>query len=123
MTNFTGLTIRVGTADYSVEEVANLMQKHDLFGQVSYHDGIIELEPTLCNDRKKNVIIHELIHACLFEAGYDEQDEEQVRRLGNVLTQVLRDNDFGFMRESAHVFTSDDEDVEYKSLKEALLDE
>jgi hypothetical protein len=40
-----------------------------------------------------------LLHACLFEAGYDEQDEEQVRRLGNVLTQVLRDNDFGFMRD------------------------
>jgi hypothetical protein len=99
MTNYNGLTFRVGTCDFKVEEVANLLHKHDLLGQVSYHDCIIELEPELCDQRKKNVIIHELLHACLFEAGYDEQDEEQVRRLGNVLTQVLRDNSFEFLQE------------------------
>jgi hypothetical protein len=94
-----GLTLRVGTADYTVKEVEGLQKKYDLYGQVTYDDAQIVVEPTLCAQRKANVIIHELLHACLFEAGYDEQDEEQVRRLGNVLTQVLRDNDFAFMRE------------------------
>jgi hypothetical protein len=97
--NINGLTFRVGTLDYRVTETPDLLRKHDLFGQVTYDDGLIEIEPTLSEQRKHNVIIHELLHAALFEAGYDEQDEEQVRRLGNVLTQVLRDNDFGFMRE------------------------
>jgi hypothetical protein len=103
--NYNGLTFRVGTCDFRVEEVTNLLHKHDLLGQVSYHDCIIELEPELCDQRKHNVIIHELLHAVMFEAGYDEQDEEQVRRLGNVLTQVLRDNDFGFLRDQEEEYT------------------
>jgi hypothetical protein len=94
-----GLTFRVGTLDYRVTETPDLLRKHELFGLVTYDDGLIEIEPTLSEQRKHNVIIHELLHAALFEAGYDEQDEEQVRRLGNVLTQVLRDNSFGFIRE------------------------
>jgi hypothetical protein len=97
--NINGLTFRVGALDYKVTETPDLLRKHELFGQVTYDDGLIEIEPTLSEQRKHNVIIHELVHAMLFEAGYDEQDEEQVRRLGNVLTQVLRDNDFGFMRD------------------------
>jgi hypothetical protein len=50
----------------------------------------------------------------LFEAGYDEQDEEQVRRLGNVLTQVLRDNNFDFMRDE------DEEETKINGALEAL---
>jgi hypothetical protein len=94
-----GLKFRVGSNDYTVVEIEGLMRKYELYGQVTYSDCRIELEPDLAETRKHNVIIHELLHAALFEAGYDEQDEEQVRRLGNVLTQVLRDNDFGFMRD------------------------
>jgi hypothetical protein len=97
--NINGLTFRVGANDYQVAEVDGLMRKYDLYGQVTNSDNRIEIEPTLESTRKSNVVIHELLHAMLFEAGYDEQDEEQVRRLGNVLTQVLRDNDFEFMRE------------------------
>jgi hypothetical protein len=104
-------TFRVGTIDYEVTETPDLLRKHDLMGQVTFDDGIIEIEPLLSQQRKQNVLIHELLHACLYEAGYDEQDEEQVRRLGNVLTQVLRDNDFEFMR---------DEDEEETKINKAL---
>jgi hypothetical protein len=107
-------TFRVGTIDYAVTETPDLLRKHELFGQVTYDDGIIEIEPTLSQQRKQNVLIHELVHAMLFEAGYDEQDEEQVRRLGNVLTQVLRDNDFEFMRDE------DEEETKVKTALEAL---
>jgi hypothetical protein len=96
MTDLNGLTFAVGSIDYTVKEVEGLMRKYELFGQVTYADGTIELEPELSQARKANVIVHELLHASLFEAGYDEQDEEQVRRLGNVLTQVIRDNMAGF---------------------------
>jgi hypothetical protein len=87
-----GLTFAVGSMDYSVSEIDELHSKYSLFGQVMYADGRIEIDSKLSQARKANVIIHELLHAALFEAGYDEQDEEQVRRLGNVLTQVIRDN-------------------------------
>jgi hypothetical protein len=87
-----GMTFRVGTADYVVVETPHLTTKHALLGQVTYDDAQIAIEPTMCNQRKANVIVHELVHAMLFEAGYDEHDEDQVRRFSNVLTQVLRDN-------------------------------
>jgi hypothetical protein len=105
-----GLTFLIGSNEYTVVEVDGLMCKYELFGQVTYSDCRIEIEPTLAETRKHNVIIHELLHAALFEAGYDEQDEEQVRRLGNVLTQVLRDNDFAFMHEEEEGVTIETDD-------------
>ncbi|AYA77359.1 ImmA/IrrE family metallo-endopeptidase [Bacillus sp. Y1] len=98
-----GLTFRIGTADYKVVEKPDLMIKHNLLGQITYHDARIEVEPTLCDQRKASVIIHELVHAMLYEAGYDEHDEDQVVRLGNVLTQVLRDNSFDILCEEEDV--------------------
>jgi len=41
-----------------------------------------------------------VVHAMLYEAGYDEQSEEQVVSLGKVLAMLLRDNDFSFMRDN-----------------------
>ena len=94
------LSFRIGSVDYVVKEIEGLHDSgEELLGQVTYHDTQIRLNSESSECRKKNVLIHELLHAMLYEAGYDEQDEEMVRRLGNVLTQVLTDNDFGFMRE------------------------
>ena len=93
-------SIRVGPVNYEVTEVEGLHDKgEELLGWVTYSDALIRLDSESSEGRKKNVLIHELVHAMLYEAGYDEQEEELVRRLSNVLTQVLRDNDFGFMRE------------------------
>jgi hypothetical protein len=108
-----GLKFLVGSNEYTVVEVDGLMRKYELYGQVTYSDCRIEIDPTLADTRKHNVLIHELLHAMLFEAGYDEQDEEQVRRLGNVLTQVLRDNDFGFMRDEEEVVDNNYERAEW----------
>jgi hypothetical protein len=108
------MKFRVGSVDYHLLEVPNLYRKYELFGQVAFDTCEIEIDADLDQIRKHNVIIHELLHAALFEAGYDEQDEEQVRRLGNVLTQVLRDNDFGFMRDE------DEEESETRKALEAL---
>ena len=93
-----GLKFRIGAVDYEIKEVADLHDKgEELLGCVTYDDCLIRIDSALSDERKRNIIIHELLHAMLYEAGYDEQDEELVRRLGNVLAQVLRDNDFGFM--------------------------
>jgi hypothetical protein len=52
-----GLTFRVGALDYRITETPDLLRKHDLFDQVTYDDGLIEIEPTLSEQRKHNVII------------------------------------------------------------------
>src|SRR5690554_398632 len=98
MNNNLPKTFRIGSVDYSIKEVEGLHDPgQELLGSVTYHDTLIRIDSESDDSRKKDVLIHELLHAMLYEAGYDEQDEELVRRLGNVLTQVLIDNDFGFM--------------------------
>src|SRR5690625_3146826 len=93
-------SIRVGAIDYSVEEVAGLHDKgQELLGWVTYHDASIRIDSDASMGRKKNVLIHELLHAILYEASYDEHEEEMVMRLRNVITQVLIDNYFRFMRD------------------------
>ncbi|MEK4178541.1 ImmA/IrrE family metallo-endopeptidase [Aeribacillus sp. FSL K6-1121] len=92
------MKFRIGCVNYEVKEVDELREKYSLYGQVTYDDCTIEIDADLSKERKHNVIAHELLHAMFFEAGYDEHDEDLIRRVGNVLAQVLRDNDFGFMR-------------------------
>lgn len=42
----------------------------------------------------ERVIMHDVIHAVLYEAGYDleEQDEQQIERVSRVLHQLIKDN-------------------------------
>jgi hypothetical protein len=96
-----GKTFRVGGIDYSVEVVPQLYERHQLYGQVTYKDAHIQIDDSLAKDRANETLIHELLHAMLFEAGYYDHDEELVKRLAAVLHQVLRDNDFSFVRGDA----------------------
>lgn len=96
-----GMKIRVGAVDYNVKEVENLHDNgRELFGWVTYGDCTIRLDAAMDKCRKEGVLVHEMLHAMLYEAGFDEQDEDMVNRLGNVLHGVLRDNNFEFLREA-----------------------
>lgn len=97
-------SFRIGSVNYAVKEVEDLHDSgQELYGWVTYHDTLIRIDTESSECRKKSVLVHELLHAMLYEAGYDDQDEDLVRRLGNVMTQVLIDNDFGFMRKGEDV--------------------
>jgi hypothetical protein len=98
MMNLNERTFRIGAVDYTVELVPKLAHLHEVLGQVSYDDTNIQLEADMSPTRRNDVLVHELLHAIFFEAGYGEQDEDTINRVGHVLAQVLRDNDFGFMR-------------------------
>lgn len=65
-------------------------------GACSYSDGTIEVLKELQETRKEQVFCHELVHAMFNEAGFDEQDEDTVNRLGIVLYQVLKENKLYF---------------------------
>lgn len=106
--------LRIGSVDYTIESVPKLHERYHLFGQVTYKDTHIQIDESLSQTRANEAVIHEMLHAILFEAGYMEQDEDLVNRTASVLTQVLRDNDFGFMRGE-----SESERFE-RSLKESI---
>jgi len=91
-------SFRVGSVDYTVAITPKIAALDCSWGKVSYGNTSIELADGLSEERLKNVLIHELTHAIFHEAGFIEHDEDMINRVGNVLAQVLRDNDFGFMR-------------------------
>lgn len=85
-------TIKVGGVNYSVAEKENLIQKDELWGEVNYFNTEINIDSSLSNDRKEQVLIHEVTHAIFLEAGYKEQDEDMINRVSIILHQVLKDN-------------------------------
>lgn len=90
--------VKVAGIEYRVEEIRDLMSDNSIYGQVNYHNNKIVIDDSMESQRKEVVFVHEMFHAILFEAGYDEQDEEMVRRVSNVLHQVLKDNNLCFSK-------------------------
>ncbi|HEM6463440.1 TPA: ImmA/IrrE family metallo-endopeptidase [Streptococcus suis] len=66
--------------------------ERNLWGYCDYERQIIYVRESLSEERKRQVLIHELTRAMLQEAGYKEQDEDLVTRFSIILHQVLIDN-------------------------------
>ncbi|SMO92123.1 hypothetical protein SAMN06264849_11428 [Melghirimyces algeriensis] len=87
--------VKVGAITYTVEDVARQFSRESLFGQIFYGDHRIELAEDISEQRRFQTFIHELVHAILFEMGMEDyNDEEFVRRLANMLTQVIVANEW-----------------------------
>jgi Zn-dependent peptidase ImmA (M78 family) len=96
-------TVKVAGITYHTKEVDNLSYDHNLYGQVTYANTLIKIDSGLSEEKKEQVFVHELFHAILHEAGYDEHDEEMVRRVANVLYQVLKDNELRFSQQNEQI--------------------
>ena len=86
------MEIKVGGIHYSIEAKENVIKDTGSLGFCDYEGARIVVDASLAPERMQQVIIHELTHAIMFEAGFDEQDEDMVNRFGIVLHQVLCDN-------------------------------
>lgn len=83
---------KIGGVNYKVIKVKGLAKEHGVIGQILYDDLIIKIDADLPVDRQEETFIHEMLHGVFFEAGYTEQDEDMINRIGKVLYQVLKDN-------------------------------
>ena len=88
--------VKIGGIEYEIREEDGMEMKHDALGQIFYSKGHIQLEKDMPDDRKEQILIHEILHGIFYEAGYLEQEEEMITRVGTVLYQVLKDNRFEF---------------------------
>lgn len=88
--------VNVAGINYEVKEVEGLTFDHGLGGQIIYPKGIIKIDSDLCEDKKEQVFVHEMLHAIFTESGYDDHEEDMVNRLGITLYQVLKDNKLCF---------------------------
>ncbi|ENZ7246183.1 ImmA/IrrE family metallo-endopeptidase [Enterococcus hirae] len=87
--------IKIGGMNYRIEEKEAPDNNPQCYGVCVYHDAHIEIKTTLSKERKEQTLIHEMLHAIFFEAGFEEHEEEVVNRVSIVLYQVLKENDLG----------------------------
>ena len=63
--------------------------------------ALIEIRDEMPKQKQDQTLIHEMTHAMFSEMGIViENDEDLVNRVGLILYQVLKDNDFSWIQES-----------------------
>lgn len=93
--------VKVGGITYEIKrkESVEVNQDKNYYGVCNFKDAVIEVSTTVNQQRQEQTLLHELMHAVFHEAGIEIEDEEDiVNRSSLVLYQVLKDNDFSFLR-------------------------
>lgn len=86
--------LKVAGIEYKVQVKELVDNDPSTYGSCVYHDAHIELRKGLSKERAEQTLIHELLHATIFEAGYRNEDyEEMVERVSVILHQVIKEND------------------------------
>ncbi|WP_436809875.1 hypothetical protein V4C49_10170 [Streptococcus dysgalactiae subsp. dysgalactiae] len=88
---------KIGGLTYSVEKASDLQGKDGNWGLIHYKTQQIKLDDSLTEQLEDQTLIHEMTHGILVEAGYTDHNEDQANRIGLILYQVLRDNDFSWL--------------------------
>ncbi|MCU9614095.1 ImmA/IrrE family metallo-endopeptidase [Caldibacillus lycopersici] len=90
--------VKVAGIEYQIikKPYVKIGEDRNYRGKCDSNLGKIELAEGMGPDIEEQIFVHELVHACLDQAGYDEHDEDLVNRLGIVLHQVLKDNKLTF---------------------------
>lgn len=95
--------LKVGGMTYDVEFMELEADGGGIqLGWCNYAQSKLEINNHNVSERKqKQTVIHELTHAIMHEAGvgFGDDEERVVNHVGLILHQVLRDNDFGWVRE------------------------
>lgn len=93
--------IKVGGIVYDVEFKELDAENGIQLGWCDYAKCKIEINNHNISDQKQEqTIVHEMTHAIIHEAGLDFDDDEEdiVNRIGLVLYQVLKVNDFSWLK-------------------------
>jgi len=86
--------VKVAGLTYKTEikELITVDGDRNYQGTCDYNKTTIEILDILSEERQREIFIHELTHTIFYEAGYSEQDEDMINRVGKVVHQVLIDN-------------------------------
>ena len=82
--------IKIGVLDWNIIEVKDLLRDESIFGDCKFNNLTIRIDIELEPTHKRQILIHELLHACLFTM-YEEDlngNEKFVNTLSNLLTQI-----------------------------------
>jgi len=88
--------IKIGYKNYKVKNLDSIVSKcNEINGQFLASDGMIALSSTEDNISHANTLIHEILHAIVYQWGIelDDKDEERIcNTIANGLTTVFVDN-------------------------------
>ena len=94
-----GPIVKIGGTIYEIENTLYSFDddKTTVMGdidQVAAKIKINNLDPSIAQVRKQQSLIHEILHAMIFEAGCENEiDEKLIKRLSMVMYQVVKEND------------------------------
>ena len=88
--------IKIGYRNYKIKTLDSIVSKcNEINGQFLASDGMIALSSTEDNISPTNTLIHEILHAIVYQWGIelDDKEEEKIcNTLANGLTTVYVDN-------------------------------
>lgn len=89
------------TYDVAVKEhFKSADDERNLWGYCDLENQQITVRESLKDTKAEQVFVHEMLHSIFHAAGYMDHKEDMIQRVGQVLHQVLKDNDFSFLNES-----------------------
>ena len=87
------LKIKICGLDYKIKFEKNMHAIDGLAGEHLTNTQVIRLQKDdYCRQRIEQVFIHELVHAIDVQFNNNSLEEDEVKRIGNGLYQVLSDN-------------------------------
>lgn len=90
--------VKIGPVLYRVEMEPKLMGSNGdgssswLNGRIRYEQAQIEVCAEVAEQTQPAVLVHEILHGILEQAGMEEHPEQAIIALGYGLVQVLREN-------------------------------
>ena len=66
----------------------------NIMGQVVYAQSTIKLRKDLSPTRLASTLYHEVVHAMLYEAGFEDHEEPLVNALGSILQRMVATKQF-----------------------------
>jgi len=87
--------IKVLNLEYEIIELSLVDNDIDLLGQINHREQIIRIRNDISEERKKVVLLHEVLHAIFQQTGFNEEhnDEHLIESLSIALYQVFKDNE------------------------------
>lgn len=86
--------VKILGIEYELKEVEQVNKNQRLFGEIDFVNQTIKIEKGLSDDRKKQVLLHEILHGICEQLGIEEinNNENLIQSISSSLYQVLKDN-------------------------------
>lgn len=86
--------ITIGSYDYTIKLNRELLNDHDLLGQIVYRDQIIKIEESSSEQTRHQAFWHEVVHGIndAYSCGLDETTTD---RMAHGILQVMKSLDIG----------------------------